>query len=214
VQLFPTGDGSARQVAAHQQATLAAMEGKFETGPRAGLAIIGRPDVQGRKLAHAVQIPGMLSLLAYGSVDATVRGLNDVSRVDWPDNIELLFYAYHLMVALGMAFIGIMGGAAWLLWRGKLHAFRPLLWILALSFPLPYVATTAGWLTSELGRQPWLVYGLMRTAEGSSPNVGSGDVAFSAIGFVCLYLVLGVLFVHLVAREIKRGPGGAEPEAA
>jgi len=151
-------------------------------------------------------IPRLLSFLAYGTFHENVKGLNEFPEDLWPDNIELLYYAFHVMVGLGTIFIVIMAAAAALLWRGRLHANRPMLWVLMLAFPFPYIATTAGWFTAELGRQPWIVYGLMRTAQGASPTVHSGTVMLTLIGFCGLYFVLGLLFLFLVAREIAHGP--------
>jgi len=206
LQLFPTGDEQGKRVARHQPAALAAMEGKFESGDQAELAIIGQPDVKRRRLENPIVVPGMLSYLAYGSFGAMVAGLNDIPEDQWPDNVELLYYVYHIMVGLGTFFIAIMGAAALLLWRGKLYRSRPMLWVLMLAFPFPYIATTAGWMTAELGRQPWLVYGLQRTMHGTSPYVSGGDVAWSTLGFMGLYLVLGLLFLYLVMREVAHGP--------
>ncbi len=135
-----------------------------------------------------------------------MTGLDDVPRDQWPDNVELLYYAYHVMVGLGTLLVAVMAASAALLWRGRLYRTRAMLWVLMLAFPLPYVATTAGWTTAELGRQPWIVYGLQRTADGTSLNVGAGDVVFSTLGFLGLYLLLGLLFVLLVARQIAVGP--------
>jgi cytochrome d ubiquinol oxidase subunit I len=216
-QLFPTGDRQGRLVAEHQRPALAAMEGKFDSRAHAELAIIGQPNVDERRLENPVEVPYVLSFLAYGSFGATVTGLNDVPRDQWPDNVELLYYAYHVMVGLGTLLAATMAVSAAMLWRGRLFRARGLLWVLMLSFPFPYLATTAGWMTAELGRQPWIVYGVLRTAAGTSANVGAGNVAFSTIGFMGLYLLLGVLFLLLVARQIGRGPGGAaatQPAAA
>ena len=112
------------------------------------------------------------------------------------------------MVGLGTIFIAILALAGWMLWRGRLYQSRPLLWILMLAVPFPYIATTAGWTTAELGRQPWLVYGLIRTTQGSSQNVSAGNALFTLIGFMGLYLILGILFLFLVSREVARGPLG------
>src|SRR5436309_3728170 len=191
LQLFPTGDQHGKLVARYQKPGLAAMEGKFESSQRAEIAIIGQPDVARRRLENPIVVPGMLSYLAYGSFGATVTGLNDVPPDMWPDNVELLYYAYHIMVGLGTIFIAIMGLAALLLALGRLETSRPMLWVLMLAFPFPYIATTAGWMTTELGRQPWLVYGLQRTIHGTSPTVSGGDVAWSSLGFMGLYLVMG-----------------------
>jgi cytochrome bd ubiquinol oxidase subunit I len=110
------------------------------------------------------------------------------------------------MAGLGTLFIATMGIAALLAWRGRLVRNRAMLWVLMLAFPFPYIANTAGWLTAELGRQPWVVFGLMRTAAGASPMVHSGTALFTLIGFAGIYFVLGVLFLYLVGREIAHGP--------
>ena len=115
------------------------------------------------------------------------------------------------MVGLGTLFIAVMGMATLLLWRGLLERTRFMLWVLVLAFPFPYIANTAGWLTAELGRQPWLVYGLMRTAEGGSPTVHGGATLFTTLGFAGLYLVLGLLFLSLVMREVSHGPHSLQP---
>jgi cytochrome d ubiquinol oxidase subunit I len=206
LQLFPTGDQHGKLLAQYQKPTLAAMEGKFESGARAELALIGQPDVPHRRLDNPIVVPGALSFLAYGSFGATVNGLEDFPRDQWPDNIELLYYAYHVMVGLGTLLFAVAGLAALLLWLRRLEHTRWLLWILMLSWPFPYIATTAGWMTAELGRQPWIVYGLMRTAAGSSANVSGGNVAFTTIGYCGLYLVVGIAFLGLVARQLARGP--------
>jgi cytochrome d ubiquinol oxidase subunit I len=205
-QLFPTGDRMGKLVAEHQRPALAAMEGKFSSGARAELAIIGQPDVDARELQNPVVVPYALSFLAYGSFGATVYGLDDIPRDQWPDNVELLYFAYHIMVGLGTLLMLAMLVAALLLWRGRLYRSRPMLWVLMLAFPFPYVATTAGWMTAELGRQPWIVYGLMRTAQGTSPRLAAGNVAFTLLGYMGLYLVLGILFLFLIARIVARGP--------
>ncbi|AKV03404.1 Cytochrome d ubiquinol oxidase subunit I [Labilithrix luteola] len=212
MQIFPTGDQHGKMVAAHQPAALAAMEGKFETSTHAELAIIGQPNIEERRLENPIVVPHILSFLAYGSFGAQVKGLDDIPHDEWPDNIELLYYAYHVMVGLGTLLVAIMGIAALLLYKDRLMRTRPVLWVLMLSFPFPYIATTAGWMTAELGRQPWLVYGLMRTVHGSSPRVSSGSVAFTTIGYMGLYTLLSVLFVFLVGRAVARGPEHHGPE--
>jgi cytochrome d ubiquinol oxidase subunit I len=115
------------------------------------------------------------------------------------------------MVTLGMLFILLMGFCTWAQWRRRLETNRSLLWLLLLAFPFPYIANTLGWMTAELGRQPWLVYGLFRTGEGYSKVVSNGDAIFSLIGFVGLYFVVGCMFLYLVGREIEHGP--ATPDA-
>jgi len=148
----------------------------------------------------------VLSFLTHHRWNAEIKGLRDFPRDQWPDNVPLLYFAYHIMVGLGTIISGIMAIAALLLWQGWLHKMRPMLWILMLATPAPYIATTAGWMTAELGRQPWLIWGLMRTSEGTSPMVSAGNSLFTLMGFMGLYAVLGILFVLLVVREIQLGP--------
>jgi len=212
-QIMPTGDQRGRLVARDQPVGLAAMEGVFDGGPEAPLAIIGQPNMKAGRLDNPIEVPAVLSFLAYGSFGSTVQGLNDFPADEWPDNIPLLYYAYHIMVGLGTLMLGLMAVSALLLWRRRLFDTPAALWALMLAFPFPYIATTAGWITTELGRQPWIVYGLMRTQAGASPSVNEGEVVFTTIGFMGLYLVVGLLFLYLIARELHHGPrplaGGA-----
>jgi cytochrome d ubiquinol oxidase subunit I len=193
-------------VARHQPVALAAMEGRFESGPKAGIHMIGQPDVEKRRLDNPVQVPGLLSFLAFGTFHASVVGLDAFPESEWPDNVELLYYAFHVMAGLGTLMILLMALAAFLDVRGTLVSARPVLWLLGLALPMPYIATTAGWMTAELGRQPWLVYGLLRTADGTSPSVHAGTALFTLIGFCGIDFVLGVIFLILVGGVIARGP--------
>ncbi|MEP7051197.1 MAG: cytochrome ubiquinol oxidase subunit I [Pseudomonadota bacterium] len=203
---FPTGDRQAKLVAEYQPVALAAMEGRFESGPNADLTFIGQPNVRERRIDNAIRAPMVLSVLAYGTPKRSVLGLKEFPVEDWPTNIELLYYSFHVMAGLGTLFIGLMAVSVWLSWRRTLSNARPLLWVLMLAFPFPYIATTAGWLTAELGRQPWLVYGLFRTAQGYSASVSSGNTLFTLIGFSGLYFVLGLMFLFLIGRELSHGP--------
>ena len=202
----PTGDGQGRNLAMHQPATLAGMEALFDTQPGAPLVIIGQPDVENQKIDNAIQVPRILSFLSYRSWSAEVKGLNSFPKEDWPSNIPLLYYSYHVMVGLGTIFMAILAIAALLLWRGKLYSSRWMMWILMLSFPFPYIANTAGWMTAEMGRQPWLVYGLLRTIEGYSKMVSAGNGWFTLLGFMGMYTLLSILFIFLVWRELEKGP--------
>jgi len=204
--LFPTGDGQGKMIAEHQPVTLAAMEGLFDTTKGAPIALIGQPDTEKMALDNPILVPDMLSFLTYRRWEAKVKGLKDFPRDRWPDNIPLLYYSYHIMVGIGTLLILLMLVSVWLLWRARLYSNRPLLWALMLALPFPYIATTAGWMTAELGRQPWLVYGLMRTADGVSSQVSAANGLFTLIGFMGLYLILGILFLFLVHREIDHGP--------
>jgi cytochrome d ubiquinol oxidase subunit I len=204
--IFPTGDQQGKLVARHQPITLAAMEGLFYSKEGAELVLIGQPDIDGMKMDNAVHLPKMLSVLTYNRWNAEVKGLGSFPREAWPDNVPLLYYCYHIMVGLGTLFLALLACAAFFLWRGSLHRTRWVLWLLMLGFPFPYIANTAGWMTAELGRQPWLVYGLMRTVHGTSPTVSAGNALFTLIGFLGLYLVIGVLVILLVLGIIRRGP--------
>jgi cytochrome bd ubiquinol oxidase subunit I len=203
---FPTGDGQGKNIARHQPVTLAAMEGLFETKEGAPIALIGQPDMEKLRLDNPLLVPRMLSFLTYNRWGAQVRGLDAFPRQDWPDNIALLYYSYHIMVGLGTIFIAILAVSAWLLWAGRLFRTRSILWVLMLLFPFPYIANTAGWVTAELGRQPWLIHGLMRTKDGMSFNVSAGNTLFTLIGFMGMYAVLSILFLYLIYCEIDHGP--------
>jgi cytochrome d ubiquinol oxidase subunit I len=206
LQLFPTGDMQGKMIAKNQPATLAAMEGLFKTEEGAPITILGQPDVPNRRLDNPLIVPDALSFLTYRQWTAEVRGLDDFPQDVWPDRIPLLYFSYHVMVGLGTIFIAVMVVAASLLWRQKLYQSRWMLWLLMLCAPLPYIANTAGWMTAELGRQPWLIYGLMRTAQGVSPRVGAGNAWFTLIGFMGMYGLLAILWLFLVWREIEIGP--------
>ena len=206
LQLYPTGDGQGAMIARHQPVTLAAMEGLFHSEHGAPLAILGQPDVANQRLDNPLVIPRGLSFLTYRAWTAEVKGLDQFPRDEWPDQIELVYFSYHVMVGLGTIFIAIFAIAAFLLWRGALFRHRFMLWIIMLALPFPFIANTAGWITAEVGRQPWLIYGLLRTSAGASPLVSAGNAWFTLIGFMGLYTVLGILYLFLVYREIERGP--------
>jgi len=205
-QLYPTGDGQGVMIAKHQPVTLAAMEGVFHSQRGAPVAILGQPDVQNQRLDNPLLVPRALSFLTYRSWTAEVDGLDQFAQSDWPDNIELLYFAYHIMVGLGTLFIAILAIAAWRLFRGTLYGSKPMLWILMLAMPFPFIANTAGWMTAEVGRQPWLIYGMMRTQAGFSPLVSAGNVWFTLLGFLGMYALLSILFLFLVYQVITSGP--------
>ena len=203
---FPLGDWLAKLVAEHQPVTFAAMEGHFYTEESVELTMIGQPNMKEKRLDNKISVPGVLSFLTYNRWDAEIKGLTEYDESLWPTNVPGLYYAYHVMVGLGTIFIGLLSIAAFLLWRKKLANAKWMLWALMLAIPFPYIANTAGWYTSELGRQPWLVYGLMRTKDGISEVVSSGNTLFTLLGFVGLYILLGLLFVLLVGKIIHQGP--------
>jgi cytochrome bd ubiquinol oxidase subunit I len=214
MQLSPTGDKQGVMISRYQKPTLAAMEGLFETEEGAPLAILGQPDVKNQRLDNPIVVPNALSFLTYRAWSAKVDGLDSFPQSNWPDNIELLYFSYHIMVGLGTLFIAILVIAAWKLFRGTLYGSEIMLWTLMLALPFPFIANTAGWITAEVGRQPWLIYGLMRTSAGVSPLVSAGNAWFTLLGFLGMYTILGILFLYLVYREIDRGPAPGHAEAA
>jgi cytochrome d ubiquinol oxidase subunit I len=214
LQIFPTGDRQAKNVFEHQPASFAAMEGIFETAEGAPLVIIGNPDTEDRELESTLELPKFLSFLTSRNWTERVTGLNDIPEDEWPSSVPLVYYAYHIMVGLGTILLLIAGVGVLLLWRRRLYTSRPMLWVLMLAFPLTYIANIAGWTTAETGRQPWVVYGLLRTSEGASPadSVPAGTGIFTILGFSGLYLFMSFVFVLLILRIVNAGPEDAPTE--
>jgi cytochrome d ubiquinol oxidase subunit I len=185
------------------------MEGVFHTEAGAALVLMGQLNPETGQIDNPIVINDVLSFLIYGTTKAEVTGLDRIPQDQWPTALPLLYYSYHIMAGLGTLFMALMVVSAFLLWRGKLFKSRGVLWALLLSFPLPYIANTAGWMTAELGRQPWLIYGLMRTSAGYSQTVLAGNGLFTLLGFMGLYTLLGLLFTILMYREISEGPESA-----
>ncbi|HEX4719791.1 MAG TPA: cytochrome ubiquinol oxidase subunit I [Thermoleophilaceae bacterium] len=212
VQIFPTGDRQARQLARYQPSSFAAAEALFHTEKGAPLVVIGNPDTRRRTLDSSIEMPHFLSFLTSRRWNATLKGLDSVPVSRWPDSVPLVYYAYHIMVGLGTILLLIAGLGVLLLWRRRLYTSRPMLWALMLAFPFTFIANIAGWATAETGRQPWLVYGLLRTNEGASPpgSVPAGTGIFTLLGFAGLYLFLGILFLILIVRIVSRGPEDPE----
>jgi cytochrome bd ubiquinol oxidase subunit I len=210
LQVMPTGDFLGRYVALHQPTATAAMEALFQSTPGAPVVILGQPDVERRRIDNPLVANNALSFLIYGSTKAEVQGLDKFPQQDWPGNIPLLYFSYHIMAGLGTLFLAVMGLAALLLWRQRLFESRWMLWVLLLALPFPYIANFAGWLTAELGRQPWTVYGLMRTADGFSANVSAANALFTLLGYMGLYALLSVFLLFLFGRLIAKGPEHAQ----
>ena len=208
--VYPTGDGESRQVFFEQGPKAAAMEGLFHTEKGAPIVLIGQPDMQRLSLDNPVYFPKALSFLTYRRFTAEVKGLTAFPRDRWPDNVPLVYYAYHIMVGLGSIFVAVALVALLLLWRGKLYGARWLLWILMLTAPFPYIANSAGWVVAETGRQPWVAWELMRTHAGVSPVLNSGNAMFTLLGFLGLYLLLGMVYYLLCFRVILLGPQAQE----
>lgn len=205
LMIYPTGDGESRQVFFHQGPKAAAMEGLFHSEKGAPIVMIGQPDMQRLSLDNPIYIPKALSFLTYRRFAAEVTGLTAYPRDRWPDNVPLVYYAYHIMVGLGSLFVAVALASVAMLWRGRLYRARWLLWILMLAAPFPYIATAAGWVVTETGRQPWIAWELMRTPAGISPVLNSGNTMFTLLGFIGLYLLLlfayCLLCFHAVVRQ-------------
>jgi cytochrome d ubiquinol oxidase subunit I len=202
LQLF-TGHSSARVVAEHQPAKLAAFEGHFETGP-APLYLIGWVDSQ-KGATHGIAMPGMLSWLAYGDATKPVTGLNAFTPADRPPT-AFVFQTYHAMIAIGFALIGLGVLGIFLWWRGVLLGKRWFLWLLVFAVLGPQFANQLGWWSAEVGRQPWIVYGLLRTSEGLSKVVRAEAIVTSLVLFTLVYALLFALFVYLLNDKISHGP--------
>src|SRR6266496_5972938 len=147
LQIFPTGDRAAHDVAVHQPSTFAAMEGAFKTEKGAPLVILGNPNTEQRRLDSSLAMPHFLSFLTSRRWNSTITGLDEIPTRDWPDSVPLVYYAYHIMVGLGTILAGIAGLAVLLLWRGKLFNSKPMLWALMVTFPFTFIANIAGWVT-------------------------------------------------------------------
>jgi cytochrome bd ubiquinol oxidase subunit I len=199
------GSRSAEIVAEHQPAKLAAMEGLFETRTNAPIYLFGWPSTEDNEVKWGLAVPGMLSFLAHWDFNAEVTGLDAFEPRDRPP-VWITFQSYHLMVGLGVFFILLTLFACFKLWRGSLFETRWLMWVFVFSAPLPFLANHLGWITAEVGRQPWVVYGLLRTEIAASKSVEGWEVAVSLVMFLLIYSLLFTLFVYVLDRKIKEGP--------
>jgi len=199
-----TGDLSAKGVAKNQPAKLAAFEGLYETTPGAPLTLFGWVDEKNQKVIGPA-VPGLLSFLAHGETGATVTGLNEFKPEDRPP-VAWCFLFFHVMVAVGSAMILIAALGFLYFRRGSLFERRWMLWLLVLSVLGPQLANQCGWFAAEVGRQPWIVYGLMRTPEGLSSVVKANTVLASLILFTFIYFLLFAVFIYLLNDKIRHGP--------
>lgn len=202
-QLF-TGHSSASGVAENQPAKLAAFEAHYDSSAAADLYAFGWVDEE-NKTVHGLAIPGMLSFLIHGDPNAPVKGLDAFPKDERPP-VQFTFQTYHLMVAIGFTLIGLTLISLFLLWRGKLFTTSLWLKILVVSVLLPQIANQIGWYTAEVGRQPWIVYGLLKTSDALSKTVTSEHIIFSLVLFTLIYAGLFVVFLYLLDKKIKHGP--------
>ena len=203
-QLF-TGHRSADGVAHNQPAKLAALEGHYDSLAVADMYLLGWVD-QDRQSVEGVRIPGGLTFLLHQDVETPVRGLNSFPENERPRQVNAIFQFYHIMVAIGMALIGLSLLGVWMWRRGRLFEQRWLMQLFVWAVVLPQIANQAGWFAAEMGRQPWVVYGLLRTSEAFSRTVTANQIVFSLALFTLVYLVLLVLFLYLLTRKIQHGP--------
>ncbi len=200
-----TGHSSAATVAETQPAKLAAFEAHFENDEPAALWLFGWVNEAEQEVNFGIAIPGLTSLLTHGDSKAPLTGLNAFPEDERPP-VNIVFQAYHLMVAVGFGLILLAFGGLVLCWRGILFQARWLLWVLVFSVVGPQIANQFGWLAAEVGRQPWIVYGLLKTSEAYSPTVTSGEIMASLAMFTVIYLLLFALFIYLLNEKIQHGP--------
>ena len=203
--VYPTGHEHTKQVAETQPEKFAAIEGLYESQSRAPLVLFGIVNATPPSLDAEVNIPGLLSWMAFGDIDAHIQGLDAFPEDEIPP-LWLTFVSFHNMVILGLFFMASMAFAVFLLWRKKLYDMKWFLRVLAVAAPLPLAAMQFGWITAEVGRQPWVVYKILRTADAFSMNLTAGEVWFSLILFTIIYLFLGSIYVFVLFRKIKHGP--------
>jgi len=192
------------QVIDRQPVKAAAMEGHFNTARGANIYILGYVDEK-REKTYGIFIPRGLSFLYNFDFNSEIKGLKDVPKENWPP-VNLVFQAYHIMAALGMIFIALGLLGAWLLWTGKLYGAKWFLWQLPFLIPLPHIAHESGWITAEVGRQPWIIQGVMKTADASSVIVSAGEIIFSLLMFNVIYLLLFIMFILIFVKIVKQGP--------
>jgi cytochrome d ubiquinol oxidase subunit I len=202
--IFPTGHEHARQVARTQPEKFAAIEGLYSSQGSAPLVLFGLVQDRPPALEKTLEIPGLLSWMALGNANAVIRGIDEFPPDDVPP-LWITFVSFHNMVVLGMSFLAITGWGVLQLRRRRLFNGRRYLGLLVLAVPLPVMATQFGWVAAEVGRQPWIVYHLLRTSEAHSPTVGAGEILFSILLFGAIYAFLGTLWGWVVLREARHG---------
>lgn len=200
-----SGHSSADGVAVNQPAKLAAMEGHYEKSAPADLYLLGWVDNKKQEVT-GLGVPGGLSFLVHQDFKEPITGLNAFPKEDQPSQVNAVFQFYHIMISIGMFLIALSFYACFLWWKGKLFETKWILWIFSFSVLLPQIANQAGWFAAEMGRQPWIVYGHLRTSEGFSQEVSANQIVFSLILFLVVYSLLFLLFLYSLNKKIKHGP--------
>ena len=200
-----SGHSSADGVAENQPAKLAAMEGHYEKSAPADLYLFGWVDNENQEVT-GIGLPGGLSFLVHQDFEAPITGLNAFPKEDRPGQVNAVFQFYHIMISIGMFLIALTLYASYLWWRGTLFEKKWLLRIFVFAAILPQIANQVGWFAAEMGRQPWIVYGHLRTSEGFSQEVSANQILFSLILFAFVYTILFLLFIYSLNKKIKHGP--------
>lgn len=200
-----SGHSSADGVAVNQPAKLAAMEGHYEKSAPADLYLLGWVDNEKQEVT-GLGVPGGLSFLVHQDFNEPITGLNAFPKEDQPSQVNAVFQFYHIMISIGMFLIALSFYACFLWWKGKLFETKWILWIFSFSVLLPQIANQAGWFAAEMGRQPWIVYGHLRTSEGFSQEVSANQIVFSLVLFLVVYSLLFLLFLYSLNKKIKHGP--------
>lgn len=213
MSLLPTGHIHTIKVWETQPEKFAAMEGVIDTSDNVPLIAIGIPSHDPPQVTPIIEIPGLTSFLLGGSADTVVEGINDLNAAGHPTPpLGITFFSYHWMVILGLLFMAATGFGVLLLILKRLHTARWYHAILPWLIPLPLLACELGWIVAEVGRQPWVVYRILKTADAYSFNVSGGEILTSIILFSLIYLLLGAVYVFLLTRKIKAGPAPLKPE--
>ena len=205
LELFPFGDMSARQIATTQPTKFAAIESVEKTQKGAPLVLFGIPVENPPHLILDIRVPCALSLMAFRDIHAEIKGMDQYAPDELPP-FALTFTTFHLMVGLGLLFIALTGLGTLLLYKEWIFKMKWFLKLLVVSIPLPVIACQLGWITTEVGRQPWIVYGVLKTADAASVNVSAAEVLASTILFSLLYLIIMAFYIFLIVTDIKRGP--------
>ena len=205
-----SADSTARGVAVNQPSKLAAMEGVFKTEPGTPLTLVGWVDEKTQTVT-GIKIPGLLSFLTYRNFETPIMGFDQIPKDERPP-IGIVFQTYHLMIAM-WGFMALLTCIGFYLWhKKKLKKTKWVLWAFVFAVLFPHIANQTGWMTAEIGRQPWIVYGLLKTSQGVSTNLVVSQVVMSLIMFFVIYILLFALFLFLLDRKIKHGPEGEDEE--
>ena len=212
LQIF-IGDQHGLNTLEHQPAKLAAIEARWETARQVPLTLFAIPDDNGERNRFAIDLPWLGSLILTHQLDGEIKGLKDFPADQRPP-VAIPFFAFRIMVGCGLLMLGLVLFGGWLRWRGRLDTSPAFLTITQIAAPIGFVAVIAGWITTEVGRQPWTVYGLLRTAESVTPSLTRSDVVISLLGYIAVYLIIYPAGLFLMLRIVRKGPSIVADEGA